>query len=78
MRQGRKTASMVAIEIEVPMINQPFDPFQAMRISGLLLVAVLVATNVVPGLRPYGRWIGGVGGVLYLIAWIVFYVISWG
>ena len=60
------------------MFNQPFDPFQAMRATGLLLVAVLVATNVVPGLRRYGRWIGGIGGVLYLIAGIVFYVIGWG
>lgn len=59
------------------MFNQPFDPFQAMRAAGLLLVAVLVATSVLPPLRPYGRWIGGVGTVLYLIAGIVFYLIGW-
>ena len=49
-----------------------------MRTAGLLLVAVLVATSVLPPLRPYGRWIGGVGTVLYLIAGIVFYLIGWG
>ena len=59
------------------MFNQPFDSFQAMRTAGLLLVAVLVATSVLPPLRPYGRWIGGVGTVLYLIAGIVFYLIGW-
>ena len=78
MRQGRKAASKVATDIEARMLHQPFDPFQAMQIAGLLLVATLVATNVLPGLRRYGRWIGGVGMVLYLIAGIVFYVIGWG
>lgn len=78
MRQGRKGASVAAVQAEAPMLNQPFDPFQAMRAAGLLLVAALVATNVVPSLRPYGRWIGGIGMVLYLIAGIVFYVIGWG
>ena len=59
------------------MLNQPFDPFQAMRMAGLLLVTTIVATNVFPRLRPYGRRIGGVGIVLYLIAGIVFYIIGW-
>ncbi len=54
------------------------DPFQAMRTAGLLLVAVLVASNVIPPLRPYGRWIGGIGMVIYLIAGIVFYLMAWG
>ena len=60
------------------MSNPVFDPFQAMRIAGLLLIALLLATNVLPPLRPYGRWIGGIGGVLYLIAGILFYLIGWG
>jgi len=78
MRVRREAANMMAVEIEAPMLNQPFDPFQAMRAAGVLLLAALVATNVVPPLRPYGRWVGGIGMGLYLVAGIVFYVIGWG
>lgn len=60
------------------MASPALDPFQAMRAAGLLLMAAIVATNVLPQLRPYGRWIGGVGGVLYLIAGVAFYLIGWG
>ena len=60
------------------MPNHPLDPFQAMRTVGLLLMVVMVATNVVPGLRRHARWIVGIAAVLYLAAGVVFYVIGWG
>ena len=60
------------------MPNPIVNPFQAMGTAGLLLMAVLVATNVFPPLRRYGRWISGIAGGLYLVAGLVFYLIGWG
>ena len=53
-----------------------FDPFRAMQLINLLMMAVLIGVRVMPPLRPYARALS-IGMLLfYGIAIIGFYL--WG